>query len=193
MTSFGNHTPAAAPATAPQRSRYGGIQCPQNRDDMISEGEYRARVVSMVPGKSPKTYKEYTKVTVHIESAAEGSATPADTDAIMLFFVTPAGLTELRKLAVHAAGYGPTLAQINAGSTGDLFAEGWQALEDLEAKRSGYSGAILDATEGQKNGSPSLVGRLVDIRVARGKSTPSGDYFRNLTFGSVPDNEHQTA
>lgn len=197
MASFGNRTttPGAAP---PPRSRYGGISCADTRDPMLGYGRYRVRVLSASRGFNPGKNRESYKTSLQVIEADDGADTPAGSIATMVNFMSSAGLSELKRFAVHAAGFGPTLAARDPGAGVNIkqaLLDGEAAYDALEEKL-GYLGIVLEATEGVANGAPSLVGRLVDVVVVPGKpvmnpqtNTPTGDNYRAYTWGAVPDAE----
>jgi len=194
-------TATGAPARAPGRSAYAGVSGADQRDPMAELGTYRMRVIACAEGHNPGTRRDSYKVTLRVEDAAEGSLTPVGTVCTTVALFTSAGLSELKRFAFHAAGFGPTLEQRQSEPTvaKRLAAEGEAKYNELEESNFGYQGAILEASAGHANGAPSLVGRLVDVCVTRGKDVinkqtgaPTGDYYRNYTWGVVPE-EEQTA
>lgn len=190
-------TPAApTPGAAPSRSKYGGIACADTRDPMLGIGTYRVRVVSCTEGYNPGKRRESYKVGVQVVEAAPDAQTPVGAAATIVHFMTPAGLGELKRWAMHAAGFGPTLddyADATAAKT--KLRDGEAAFDELDA-RCGYSGAVLEKAAGKANNAPSLIGRLVDVIVSRGKDVPNpqsgaptGDFFRVYTWGVVDESE----
>jgi len=185
----------AAPA-GPPRSRYAGISCADTRDPMLSLGRYRVRVIGAAVGKNPgKGGRESYKTTLQVVETYEGD-TPAGATATMVNFYSSAGLAELKRFAVHAAGFGPTLAMLDgdAAPVKDALVEGEEAYDVLDVDGGGYEGAIIEATSGVANNAPSLVGRLVDVIVSQGNpvmvaGVPTGDYYRVYRWGAVPDEE----
>ena len=201
-TAFGNRTASPAPATAPPRSRYGGITCADTRDPMLGLGTYRVRVLEASEGRNPgKQNRESVKVKLYVAQASADAQTTAGSTVTMIAFLSVAGLAELKRFAMHAAGHGPTLAaRAQLGATDakalrDTLLAAEAAFDRLD-ESCGYQGAIIEATTGRVNGAPSLAGRLVDVIVTRGKDVPNpqtgaatGDYFRVYTWGIVPDAE----
>jgi len=166
---------------------------------MLGFGRYRVRVVGATHGVNPgRANRETYKTTLQVVAAAEGSETPVGSLATMINFFTSAGLSELKRFAVHAAGFGPTLADREPSAAVNIkkaLVAGEAAYDALEAQL-GYSGIVLEATEGIANGAPSLAGRLVDVVVGAGKpvmnpqtNAPTGDHYRTYVWGAVPDAE----
>lgn len=202
---FGQHTNTNTPGApaAPPRSRYGGISCADSRDPMLGYGTYRVRVLGAVEGNNPaRSNRETYKTSLQVVAVHDDkSDTPAGSLATMINFVTSAGMSELKRFAMHAAGFGPTFADREPGANVNIK----QALLDGEAaydaldESCGYLGAILEATCGRANNAPSLAGRVVDVVVGAGKpvmnpqtNQPTGDHYRTYTWGRVPE-EEQTA
>jgi len=180
--------PATAPAAPPQRSRYGGIQCGEARDPMLDLGTYRVRIVSCTEGSNPKTGRASVKLGVCVVAASPDAGTPVDAVCTVVHLATPIGLGELKTMLVHAAGCGPTLAQRAAGDIRAIAKEGEARYDAVDA--STYPGSIIEATAGTANGAPSMIGRLVDVVVTRGRDTKSeGDWYRNFRWGAVPEAE----
>jgi hypothetical protein len=165
---------------------------------MAEIGTYRMRVIACAEGHNPGKRRDSYKVTLHVEDAAEGSTTTVGTVCTMVSLHTNAGLSELKRFAFHAAGFGPTLDQRQSDPTAAkrLAVEGEAKYNELEEASFGYQGAILEASAGHANGAPSIVGRLVDVSVSRGKDVvnqqtgqPTGDYYRSYVWGVVPEDE----
>ena len=201
MTSFGQRNATPAAPAAPARSKYGGITASDTRDPMLGLGSYRVVIAACAEGYNPGKRRETYKVTVVVRDASEGADTPIGTSCTVVHFMTPAGLGELKRLAMAAAGYGPTLADRALGKINLK-----EAMKDAEEKFDsvdesfGYQGAILEASAGKANGAPTLVGRVVDVTVTRGKDVPNpqtgaptGDFFRLYVWGTVPDDEQDAA
>ena len=182
---FGNRTSAAQ---APTRSKYAGLACQGANDPMLPVGRYRVRVAAAREGKDYPGKKHGSVIVTLAVINSDNAAVQPGVNYGMVHLDTPKGLSELFKFAVHAAGYGPTIAQLTAPNANALLAAGETAYGDLEAQVGG-SGAILDSTVGIANGAPSLIGRVVDVIVSRGSDREDGDYFRNYSWGSVPDTE----
>lgn len=109
-----------------------------------------------------------------------------------VFMMNPAGLSELKRFAISAAGFGPSMAERDADPAlaRRKAAEGEAQYDALESSLGG-SGILLDASLGDDPNAPSLVGRYVDVRVQHGKdvvdenSQPTGDFFRRYVWGAV--------
>lgn len=204
MAGFGNRTAGttnnATPATpaAPPRSRYGGISCGDSRDPMLGYGSYRVRVLGATEGHNPGKNRDTYKTALQVVEAHDGSETAVGTLATMVNFVTSAGMSELKRFAVHAAGFGPMFTDREPGAgvnIKEVLLEGERAFDELD-ESFGYQGAVLEATVGRVNGAPSLAGRLVDVVVGAGKpvmnpqtNAPTGDHYRTYTWGRVPEEE----
>ena len=193
---FGQRTNAPAAPAAPARSKYGGITCSDTRDPMLEEGTYRVRVTGAVEGYNPGKRRASYKVSLQVLEAADGSKTAKGSTVTMVCFETDAGLGDLKRFAVHAAGFGPALADREAGvDVRAKLIEGERAFDALD-ESFGRSGAILEATFGVASPAPSLVGRIVDVIVSLGKpvinpqtSQPTGDHYRVYSWGVVPEAE----
>ena len=192
--SFGKRlvAPTVAP-TAPARSKYGGIKCADTRDPMLGLGTYRVSVVGCAEGYNPGKRRESYKVSLLVTRAEPGSESAIGTTCTMIAFQTPAGLGELKRFAMHAAGFGPTLAQRAAGNDVRAALLAAEAEYDRLDEECGYQGAILEASAGKSSAAPSLVGRVVDVNVTPGKpvipGALDGDYYRQYAWGVVPDAE----
>lgn len=186
--------PAATPAPgAPPRSRYAGITCADTRDPMIGCGIYRVKIVAATEGRNPGTGRESFKTTIQVVAAGDDAETAEGTACTMVSLIDkPPALAELKRMAMHAAGFGPSLEELHADPAAAKRAllEGEAAYDAAEP----YPGAVLEATAGHSNGAPSLVGRLVDVVVSRGKDVldpktkePTGDYYRVYRWGRVDE------
>jgi hypothetical protein len=149
---------------------------------MLSLGSYRVRIVSGECGFNPGKRRETYKVSMQVIDVREGD-TPAGSVCTALFMDSVAGLSELKRMVMHAAGFGPTLAQRSAGDVRDTLTAAESAYDALDAQR--YSGSIVEASLGVSSGAPSVAGRLVDVIVSRGKEAAPGDYYRVYTWGVV--------
>lgn len=168
MSMFGNQMGGGG--QAPNRSRYGGITCANTRDPMLGLGTYRVKIVAATEGRNPGKGRDSYKTTLFVERAEPGSDTEVGTTVTMVNLVNPAGLGELKRFAVAAAGFGPSLREIQSGI--DLRAavqEAESAYNGLDEQSGGFRGAILERTAGNAGTAPSLRGRFVDVIVRRGK------------------------
>jgi hypothetical protein len=160
---------------------------------MIGEGTYRVRIVSASEGRNPGTGRESYKTTIQVVAAADGSATAeGETCTIVNLVDKPPSLAELKRMAMHAAGFGPSLEELHTDPAAAKRAllDGEAAYDEAEP----YPGAVLEATAGHANGAPSLAGRLVDVIVTRGKDVldpktkgPTGDWYRVYRWGRVDE------
>lgn len=167
--------PAAA-ARAPVGSRYAGISAEQPRDPMPTEGIYRFRVTrceeSMHPQKRTESFKLYLEV-VDIAEGGEGFAVGDIAFVVQRISGEGSlqGLGRVKAFAVAAAGY-ETEAEYDA--------------MDPE-------GLLIAATVGHRNAFSekklTLIGRLVDCQVRKGKVREDGEYYREYTWAPVPDAE----
>jgi hypothetical protein len=184
--------PAASAPASPGRSKYAGIQCGDARDPMLECGTYRLRLISAAEGANPKTGRASYKITAKVESASEDAGTPAGSVCVIVHLSTPIGMSELKSTMVYAAGCGPTLAQ-RASSDVRALAQAGEAAYD-QADADVYPGSIIEATAGAANGAPSMIGRLVDVVVTRGKDTADGSgWYRSYRWGVVPEDEQTEA
>ena len=205
MPTFGNRNavPATpAPAAARKQSRYSGISGAHTRDPFPKIGTYRAKVIACVEGYNPGKGKNSYKVTLSLLAAEPGSESAPGETVVALFNVgKPAGLSRLMSFAVSAAGFGPTLTERRTPGVDyrGLVLAGeaqYNAIDDLCEHG---SGSILEASAGHSvltlegKPAPTLVGRVVDVIVTKGNEVmaedgaPTGDYYREYTWGSVPD------
>lgn len=190
-------TPTPTTAKKPV-SKYGGIVGANTRDPMLELGTYRVRVIACEEGcNRGKNNRESYKVSLQVLKASPEAQTPAGAIVSMIALMTPAGMSELKRFAFHAAGFGPTLEQRSSPDAKELTTQG-EAKYDAIDEGYGYQGVILEASAGHTTPkpTPSLVGRVVDVIVQRGKDVPNpqtgaptGDYFRNYVWGAVPDAE----
>lgn len=192
--SFPNRNPASPAApSAPARSKYAGIQAGGSRDPMLDVGRYRVRITACTEGVNPGTRRESYKVQLQVLEAAEGSATSKGAVCTAVHLFTAPGLAELKRMAVSAAGYGPTIEEREAdpGAARTAAIEGERSYDALDESH-GYQGAILEASAGHPSGAPSLVGQSVDVIVTKGKNVvnpqsgaPTGDFYRHYVWGAV--------
>jgi hypothetical protein len=164
---------------------------------MLLAGEYRVRVTACTEGFNPGRRRESYKVSLHVIAASEGGSRVGET-CTMITFMTPAGLAELKRFALHAAGFGPTREQGSTATAKALVEEGESQYDALD-ESFGYQGAILEASAGKgPANAPSLVGRIVDVTVSSGKPVinpqtgePTGDCYRVYRWFSVPESEQR--
>jgi hypothetical protein len=166
--------PKPAAAGAP-KSRWGAGRPKDAKNEMPFEGAYRFRVVSLEDRRHPKSGRESVITTLEIMGLDERAALHHKQGdfVIMLNFKTSAGIDELKRFCIAAAGYDDP----------DAYGEGC----DPE-----FEFALLDASLGLHTALPegwTLVGRVVDALVERGKDTEDGGFFRRYTFAAVADEE----
>lgn len=161
---FGNKSSKPAANVKPKGSRWKGVQSSKPRDPIIHAGTYRLRVLSGEPGRTG----EYFKVHFRIEQQAEGQTMHADGDDTIVLFrtVDDAGISRCKGFFVAAAGYE----------------------DDASYDAVDPDGALMDQffDRGEDSG---LSGRLVDVRVRRGKDKEDGDYYREFEWSPVADAE----
>jgi hypothetical protein len=159
---------------------------------MLGLGTYRLQITSCAEGWNPGKRRESYKVTARVVEA-EGETAVGATCTIV-HFINPAGLGELKRLVMHAAGFGLSLeARATCANLRQSLIEAEAAFDALdESFGGGTQGSVIEASAGKANGAPSIVGRLVDCIVQRGKDVPNpqtgaptGDYFRVYTWGVV--------
>ena len=183
-------------AAAPTRSKYSGITCADTRDPMLGLGTYQVRILDIVEGQ-PFPGKKLDCVKIKLQVTDSEGETPGGSLATVVCMATVPGLADLKRFVSYAAGFGPTLGQqADHPDVRKLRLEGEAAFDELE-KEHGGSGSIIEASLGKANGAPSVVGRLLDVVVSRGKDTinpqtgaPTGDFYRSYRCGVVPE-EHQ--
>lgn len=174
MSKF-NQKPKPATAAGAPKSRWGAGRPKDQREPIVHVGVYRMRVEAMLDQRNPGTGKESVKVQCSVIGLDETGALhhKADDTVAMLFMKTPAGIDELKRFCCAAAGY-----------------------DDFDAYEAGcdpeLSFPLLDASLGLRTELPegwTLIGRLFDVAVTRGKDREDGDYYRNFTFAAVADEE----
>lgn len=173
-------TPATPAAPARRPAKYGGIHARGNRDPMPAEGTYRFVVMACKEQQAQKrggcdTYQ----VKLKIEHISEGGIGHRVGDTVTVLFVTSgggaeSGFSRLKAFFVNAAGF-------ENEADYDAFDPDGGFIEASAGVRSEYSEPFL--AEGQ-----SLVGQLVDCRVARGREIEGkNDYYREYNWYPVVD------
>jgi hypothetical protein len=170
---FSKPTPGARP-TVKKKSRYAGI-VERDRDPMPDVGGYRFRIVGAEEATNPGTMKESIKIHVRPVELV-GNEYQDGAQMLCLFMRTTAGLAELKRCIRFAAGF-----------------------EEVEAYDAfDPEGEFIDACMGVVNeyseAGATVIGRLVDCNVSRGKDTGNGDWYRQYQWAVVPEAEQdQTA
>ncbi len=168
----------APPPPAKKKSRYAGIPSAAPRDPMPHVGEYRLRVIGNTAGHNEGTgtdsYKSSLEIVGLDEKAAENHA---EGDQVIVVQLTSgkaakAGLPRVKAYVMAAAGY-------ETDEEYDAFDPEGEFIDSTEGQANQYSAADL-----------TIVGRLVDCKVTRGKNTPDGDdYYREFHWSVVPEDE----
>lgn len=171
-------TPASAPVAggrAAPKSRWAGVQSAEPRLPMVGEGVYRLRVASCEQGFNPGTGTESFKANLEVVDAADGSANAPGDNVMVIELLSgkamQSGMARTKAFIVAASGY------------------------DGDAEYDAFSpdGGHIDAVLGIANSyaSQTIVGRLVDCRVSRGKpvkaDAPNGDYYRIYEWAPVEE------
>lgn len=167
---FAKPVPGAKPAVSARKSRYAGI-VERNRDPMPDVGKYRLRIVSLEEAQNPGTMKESVKVKVVAVELVGNEYQDRGGEMLCLFMRTTAGLAELKKCVRHAAGF-----------------------EDVDQYDAfDPDGFFIDACVGQaneySNAGLTVVGRIVDTEVRKGKDTGTGDWYRDYVWAVVGEDE----
>lgn len=157
---------------AQRKSRYAGIQAAGARDPYPNCGEYVLRVESMVESFNPGKGTDSVKVTFEVvESTGKEAQAPGDR-----VFVServsgpgsPAGLSRLKSLVMAAAGF-------DDEAEFDDFDEDGEFIE-----------ACLGASNKYSKDDRLAPGRLVAVRVSRGRDLPDGsDFYRNYDWSPI--------
>jgi hypothetical protein len=156
-------------APVKKKSRYAGIK-ERDRDPMPDVGQYRFRIISAEEATNPGTMKESVKV--HVKPVeVVGNEYHEGAQMLCLFMRTTAGLAEFKRCMRFAAGF-----------------------EDVDAYDAfDPEGDFLDACVGVANefseAGVTVIGRLVDCTVTRGKDTGAGDWYRQYQWAVVPEDE----
>lgn len=169
---LGQFKKGAAPASkgeSASKSKWIGVKPAQPRDPIIHAGEYRLRVVRSELGRT----KEYLKAVFEVIDQAPGQTLHEKGDEVVVLFrmVDDAGQSRRMALFVAAAGYS-------------------DFSEFLEADKDGSLSAVTDQFE-RGDDSP-FTGRLVDVRVRRGKDKGDGDYFREFEWMPVAEEDQSS-
>lgn len=182
--------PVAGAAAKPpvRKSRYAGIELKDDRDPMLDVGEHRVRIRLCEETQNPGTLKESVKVRIVPVSLVGNEYVEDEKQRLMLFMRTTAGLAEFKRCVAKSAGFEdyPEYDAFDPPETG-WFLEACLGNTCEEARA--FSDAGL-----------SIIGRLVDVTVRRGKDAidpkskqPTGDWYRQYTFDVVPDEEQDQA
>jgi hypothetical protein len=165
---------AAARPPVKKKSRYAGIKEGKERDPMPEVGKYRFRIVSVEEAQNPGTMKESVKVHV-VPVELVGNEYQEGAQMLCLFMRTTAGLAEFKRCIRTAAGFDEVEAY-------DAFDPDGEFLDSCVGVQNEYSEA-----------GATVLGRLVDCDVKRGKATGDGDYYRNYHWTVVPEDEQDQA
>ncbi len=197
MGGFGFNRPTSAPQGAPATggappaprpntparpgparvSRWAGVTSAEPRDPMPRVGVYRFRVLSCEQGFNPGKGTESFKCHLQVVGAMDGSEDPAGHECVIVELLSgkamQSGMARTKAFIVAASGYED------------------DASYDAFSSDGGHIDAVLGAANGYS--SQTIVGRLVDCRVSRGKpvnpADPGGDYYRTYEWCPVPEAE----
>jgi hypothetical protein len=152
------------------KSRWAGMRSSAPRDPFPHVGTYRFRVSEIEKGFNPGKQRESIKTRLVIVDADDkGQESHAIGDQVfMLNFMTTAGTQEFQAFVTAAAGFED---------------------DDAFVAECGDDGAFVDALLGQGTYPATLLGRLVDCQVTRGKDDGTGDYYRKYSFAPVSEEE----
>jgi hypothetical protein len=139
---------------------------------MLEIGDYRIRIVSNEEGFNPGTQNSSYKGHWQIEDIRSGGGGHEIGDSVvMVQSITATGMSQIKAYVRHAAGY------------------------ETEAEYDEFDpdGEFIDATTGEANEysdrGETIDGRLVDVKVTRGKTRDDGDWYRNYAYTVVPEDE----
>jgi hypothetical protein len=165
---------AAAAGGGRPKSRWAGMRSAKPRDPMPHVGIYRLRITEIEKryGNAGNGNRESVVTAFAIVDLDEkGSEAHAAGDVVkMINLYTSAGMAEFQAF-VNAAG-------------------GFESDDDYVAALGddgGFVAGILG--EGSGPAQATLVGRLVDVEVGRGKDDGKGDYYRRYAFAVVGEDE----
>jgi hypothetical protein len=156
------------------------VHVQDSRNEIIKPGIYRCLVIKTAPGKNPS--KPSFLVELQILDAMEGSEQRIGDRVSIVYSINTFSAPEIRALVMHALGFGPSLSQ-------------WQD-DPIAARRIRTEAEEeVDLYQAKCGGNADITGRAVDVIVTAGKprvdqdGNPTGDFFRNFTWGSVPETE----
>lgn len=172
----------AAP-TKPQakpKSKYGGIACRPPRDPMPEVGIYRFKVTECVEGFNPGSRKSSFKAkceVVQVLQAADNSNQVGDTVSIIFQADTGPGRSDIKAFCMGFAGF----------------------LEESEYDAYDPEGFFIEACTGTANeyteefeGVQPIIGRMCDVEVKRGGTTPDGqDWYRRYGFYTIDEEDQE--
>jgi hypothetical protein len=172
------------PAKPPvkRKSMYEGVESAEPKDPMPHAGLYRFRVLNVEAGYNQGKNTTSHKVTLEIVAGLGGeeldSAEHSVGDTVLIPWVVdgaksaPYNRQRVKAFTMNAAGYET----------------------DAEYNEFDPAGEFIDSTAGVSNdyseAELTIIGRLVDCQVMRGKPTADGkDYFREYAWFVVPDED----
>lgn len=173
----GAKAPAKPAAKAPLKkkaSKYAGNKIATPRDPMPMPGAYRFEVLKCEETVNPGTGNESFKA--HLKVLALDNEDHKEGDTVVAIFSTKAkaGLSRIKSLVMFASGY-------EDESEFDAFDPDGEFIEACAEYANSYSEAGL-----------TIVGRIVDCEVRKGKATPEGDdFYREYDWAVVPEDEQE--
>lgn len=173
---------AAAPKKPAGASRWAGVEAGKSNDPMPHPGMYRFRVLEAVEGYNPGTGSASQKIKLEIVTIYEQASEIHTVGEVVsaIYMGTPAGMGETINMIMAAAGF-------------DDFAA-YKAY-DNDGSGQATAAALGNANEFSEAGF-TIVGRLFDCQVSRGKDVPprapetvSTDFYRKYNSAPVAEDE----
>lgn len=164
---------------AKRESRWAGVE-PRDASehpDALEVGFYRCRCISNEERYSEKSSADYWHAGVEVVFADDKNncGTEVGTECNMIFATSGKGgrfgMQDIKAYVVALAGYGDFEAYAKYDSDGEMI----DALI-------GHDNSFSEAAE-------SMIGRLIDIEVKRGRDDDKGSFFRNYVFYAVEDSD----
>lgn len=174
--------PVAKPVVeAPKKHRrFGGIRAASGQTDIPRVGVYRFEVLAITEGHNEQTEDDSFKISLRIVTIFDGGEGHAENEAVIVPLKLTGkagkfGRAEAKSFVMAAAGFEDEAEYDEYDPDGDFIE------------------ACLGDDNAYSNRGDTLVGRLVDGEIKRGKDRADGDYWRRYTWGVVPDSEQAGA
>lgn len=165
----------AAAAKAAPKSRWAGVKA-RSQDPMPHPGMYRFRVLEAVEGYNPGTGNQSEKFKLEIVTIYEQAQEIHSAGEVVgaIFMGTPAGMGEAKTMILNAAGF-------EDEASFDAY--------DNDGSGEAIAAALGNANAFSENGF-TIIGRLFDCQVMRGKDTPDKtDFYRVYHAAPVGEDE----
>lgn len=176
----------AAPPAPPARSRWAGVQCAKDRDPKFNPGHYVVRVLSNeITIKPDHTRAETFHGKCEIVWAAEGSEDHVgDQRVFWQPLSTSYAFERVKSYVVAAAGYDEP---------------SYDAFDPEGGFLDSVCGTVNPASQPYIDAGMTVVGRLVEVRVTRGREMldpqtqqPTGDHWREHKWSPTPEEQQDT-